>query len=445
MFLKIPRLYDSHTHFLGTGQIDLGLRLHNLTSAQDIQKIEVKPNYFRGEWLFGFGWDQNNWPDKSLPTKEILDKAFPDFPVFLSRADGHTSWLNSKALEKLGMLGKNTEQLPDPEGGKIYRDAQGFPSGVLTEAAHMAAFEKLPAHSIEQLKVFLKRSVEIFNQAGFTHVRDLSCTTQQWQAMSELVSENQFTIALEAHFTAESILDIDRAIADTLNCKKTESAQLRAKGIKVFYDGSLGSETALLSKPYHGKDTGNKGIVTWSLQDIEAALLKTWNHKLEFSVHTIGDQAVHDIAELARRISAAGNVGRLNFEHAQMVRPETIKLMKPLHVRCYMQPCHWLSDRRWLKEKLADLYSYVFPWEALRLAQIPISFGSDSPIERPSLFDNIKALEGSANEGVKAFRGKIEEVHSYPDSQFAPSETTFQDGELTEIVFMGQKIFSKKI
>lgn len=440
MFLEIPRLYDSHTHFLATGQVARGLNLFALKSAAAISEIPLQKSFFRGEWLVGFGWDENRWVGAKLPIRQDLDRVFPDFPVFLSRADGHSSWLNSKALEKLGWLNLTAEQLPNPEGGVIVRDEKGFPTGILKDAAHMAVFEKLPPFSSEQIRDFLSASVEVFNSAGFTHIRDMSCSLEQWQILHELEDQNKFSLAYEGNFTAEGIADVERALRDCLSAKKSESKRLRASGLKIFFDGSLGSETAWLSKPYHGLPSGPQGYATWKVEDVKVALRQTWENRLEFSVHTIGDEAVHQIVKAAREVSAQGLVGRLNLEHVQLIRPETVILMKPLHLRCHMQPCHWLSDRTWLAEKTGSLFSHCFPWEALRAAQIPLSFGSDSPIETPSFFNNQKAVEDSSHHGIKKFRGEVSAFHSHPDKNFMDSITRFEDENTSEILIEGQSL-----
>ncbi|MNT04534.1 Amidohydrolase family protein [compost metagenome] len=132
----------------------------------------------------------------------------------------------------------------------------------------------------------------------------------------------------------------------------------------------------------------------------------------------------------------------MNLEHAQVLRPDTLKMMKPLHVRAYMQPCHWWSDRVWIKEKLRPLYAYAFPWENLRGIGVPVSWGCDSPIEPSSFWANINAIKESAKDGIKAFRGDAIACHSHPDESFAPSFTIFDDQteKLEEVNFLGRKL-----
>lgn len=419
MHLKIPRLYDSHTHFLATGELESGLNLQSLISAQDLVHWDLsKKSYYRGEWLVGFGWNDSSWP--SPPTKQVLDELFPDRPVYLAKADGHKSWVNSIALKLLNIQST---------------------SGLLAETEHLQSWDRLPQFTREQEKSNILAACRLYNSAGFTHVRDMTGSESLWNSLTELENEKLLTVALEENFTCYNLDGFEHSLGMALYTRRNETALLRSKGIKFFYDGSLGSETAYLSQPYHRLREGNRGRTLWNLDDIEIMIKKTWQAGLEISAHTIGDQAAHDIVSLARKISAQGFVGRLNLEHAQVLRPETIQMMKPLHVRCHMQPCHWLSDRVWLKEKLGDLYRYAFSWEALHLAQIPISFGCDSPVEKPSFIRNRKALEESPQERIRPFTGSLAETHGHPDVNFAGNSYTVFDGDsVKELTFQGQKI-----
>lgn len=418
MLLKIPRLYDSHTHFLATGEFATGLHLGDLQAPEDLATRSLaNPNYYRQDWLVGFGWNDAQW--KTPPHKRILDQIFPDRPVFLARADGHRCWVNSRALEQLGLTSA---------------------TGILIEKEHLRAWDALPHFSKEQLRNQILSACRTFNLSGFTHVRDMSCSEPLWDLLVEMSEARELTVAIEENYTVHDLNDFDHMLELCLQAKKSETPFLRMKGIKIFFDGSLGSETAFLSKPYNGKSEGPRGLTQWDLSQVEEVMKRTWSAGLEFSVHTIGDEAAHNIVQSARKVSAQGAVGRLNLEHVQVLRPDTIQLMKPLHVRCHLQPCHWLSDRVWLREKLGDLYRYAFPWEALRAAQIPMSFGCDSPIEPPSFWRNKIALEESVAAGIRKFTGDLIATHSHPDAGFADSLTIIEDGVIKELLFAGRMI-----
>jgi len=416
MLLKIPRLYDSHVHWLGTGQIAVGLQLFDLKSADDISNIKIEPPYFRGKWLMGFGWDQSTWQNSALPTKEILDKAFPQFPVMLIRADGHSSWVNSIALEQLGFECSH--------------------SGILSEEEHFKAYYSLPALSDEQIQQALKKGMQIFNHAGFTHIRDMTCDEPQWLAAKALDQAGELTLYVQENFLCEHPKDIDRVLSVMENAKPHETDHLKVQGIKIFFDGTLGSDTAWLSRCACATHK-----FSWTVDDLENLFKKTWSKGFEVAVHTIGDEAAHQVVLAARKVMATNQyTGWFNLEHVQVLRPETISMMKALHVRCHMQPCHWLSDRSWLKEKLGDLFKYAFPWGALSKMGIPLQFGSDSPVSKCSFWDNQKALTESQKENIPALKGGISEFHSFPTGGLAETYTLFEGEVLKEIVFDGRII-----
>lgn len=440
MNYTIPRCYDSHTHLLGTGILQSGLRLFDLRDPKDLSKIEMKKEYFRGEWLVGFGWDQYNFKNQQYPTRQDLDQIFPDFPVALSRADGHATWLNSEALEIIGYLDKTEDQKKSPEGGVLIRDHQGLPTGIFVELAKIYAESFIPAYSLEQTKHFLKEAIKHFNERGFTHLRDMSGFYGQWEILRELDLEKKLTLYIDENFTCENIDDFKRALEEAIRAKANQTVHLKARGIKFYFDGALGSEGAYLSKNYLGKES--QGLTLWPLDQVEEVIRKTWQQNLEVSVHAIGDEAAHQIITVAHKIfENEGLSGVLNIEHAEIMRPETMNLLKDLKSVCHIQPCHWLSDKKWLKEKLGDLYQHAFPWKALSERGIAIQWGSDSPIEESSVPNNLRALRESPADGIGPYPGDLLAPHSHREKSWGENcFTEFLEGKVKKVVFDGIEI-----
>jgi predicted amidohydrolase YtcJ len=440
MLWEIPRCFDSHTHFLATGMMQKGLRLFDLHSPEDVVRLQVRPEHFRGDWLVGFGWDQSKWPCKDFPTREALDRVFPDFPVAFSRADGHALWLNSKALEIAGYLNQNEIEKPTPKGGLILRDSQGFPTGIFIELAKVEVDFLIPDYSKLQKRDFLLAAVQAFNSAGFTHIRDMTCNLAQWEILREMDLAGQLTLYVEENFVCENLTDFQRALAELQQARAAETPHLKATGIKFFFDGALGSQGAYLSQFYPG--TQQRGLILWELDEVAEVIKDTWKSGFEVCVHTIGDEAAHLILKTALKVQEEQNLqGVLNIEHGEVVRPETLDLMQKLDVVCHLQPCHWLSDRRWLKEKLGELYSYVFPWAELQKRQISFQWGSDTPIEEPSVFNNFRALEESPREGIAPVQGFPLAAHSHRNPQWgADCHSVFKDGRPWSLCFDGRII-----
>ncbi len=435
----IENLFDSHTHFLATGEVLAGLNLKSLKSKDDLGALPRTATSFRGEWLVGFGWDESHF-ENLRPDRQTLDEVFPEIPIFFSRADGHSSWVNTLALKKLNLWEKHKANFSEDEHQMLGFDSGGKLSGLLKEKFHIQAMLSLPPFSSDQKTEFLKAAILNYNRQGFTHIRDMSSTSEQFHLSEKLEKSGALTLHIVHNFICEHKDDFIRALAEAQECQNHETNLLKVAGLKFFYDGSLGSETALLSIPYNGRTEGSRGVANWQISDLEDLIKKTWQTGLEVSVHTIGDEAVHQVVQAARRISAAGVAGVLNLEHVEVLRPETIQAMKSLHVVCHMQPCHWLSDKVWLKEKLGPIYLYAFPWEALRAAKVPLFFGSDSPIEPAVLENNLRALRESAEHKIKKFN---EDPLRFHVSTKWPLEKTFckiDHQKVTEVYFLGKKI-----
>ncbi len=415
----------------------MGLSLNFMRSENSISEIKIKSDYLRSDWLVGFGWDQNQWPGQQWPHLKTLDQFFPDRPVFFSRVDGHTSWMNSKAVQEFEKKGFDFSK--DISGGKIHRDQNGF-SGVLSDQAHIKAMILLPAFSNSQIENFCFTAMSIFNQAGFTHIRDLSMNSQLWKTMCEIQKSGQQTVCIDGFVTAESVTDLERAHAEYMDCEKNKNPYLRIHGLKIFVDGSLGSKTAFLSENYMNEN--HRGLVSWSNSEIKQAIQFCWQKKMAIAVHVIGDEAVHQVALAAREISALGFEGKIHLEHVQLLRPETLTLLKPLHVTIHMQPCHWLSDKAWFDQVLtAKSQSYLFQWQKIEKNKIPLHFGSDSPIEKTSLLNNRKAIQQSAKFNIPKLESAFEPRHRHPDQTWTHSKTIFNESdEVIEVIFDSKKI-----
>ncbi len=413
--MKIPhRAYDSHVHLLATGMVEKGLTLFHLKNLSDLESLSQHPHYnesFRGEFLVGFGWDQNqfryseaenkilekskspNYPD--FPSAALLDLYFPEIPVCLVRADGHVNWLNSVSLKKLGWF----ESLrPDPMGGVILRDTKGFPTGIFFDLAKIEIDMQIPQLTPAQTQDYLISAFEIFQKAGFSHVRDMTGNWAQWRLLKQLENQGRLPLVIQQNFSIDVPKDLPEMIQNFLAEKSSE--QLIMGGIKIFFDGALGSQGAWISQPYAGT-RDHFGQTQFSVEQMHSMMSQIFSAGIPVCVHTIGDQAAHQIMLMYLQLKSQNIPGKLHLEHVQLLRPETIELMKGQNVVCHLQPSHFLTDQSWLREKIPLLMPYLFQWRALEDAGIPFYFGSDSPIEKPSLPNNQKALIEAESWGIK--------------------------------------------
>jgi predicted amidohydrolase YtcJ len=432
--VRIEACFDSHVHWPFTGELAQRLRLGHLVGPDAIRDFHTQPQHLRGEWLLGFGWDDTKWSTK--PHRTVLDEWFPNGPVALSRCDGHALWVNTEALKRAGLWDNPELVIP---GGRIERDTSGRPTGVLVDQAMDPVNNKIDKIEALEVRRNLLGGMRAFNLAGYTHIRDMTCDERQWQEAVKMDQSGVLTLAVEEYFWLKSFDDLEITVDLVKRARDSQTENLRARGIKLFLDGALGSEGAYLSRCYHGSH--NKGLLLWESEALKSVLRKAWEDKIEVAVHVIGDEAGDMIVDLAQKLKQEDIAGPLHLEHCELLRSETIQKMRGLEITCHIQPSHWLSDRKWLKKKLGDLNETAFQWRKLQEAEIPFYFGSDSPIEPASIPRLLQALRDSSEEGVPRLLGQPMRYMGHPDLSWAPNSYTIVEEEVpAQVVFRGEHL-----
>ena len=432
--MRIDACFDSHVHWAATGEFSQRLRLDDLTRAEDITMLKPEPHHHRGEWLLGYGWRDADWP--SAPHRNILDRWRPSEPIVLTKSDGHTRWLSSEAMRRAGLLDPNAKL---PSGAVVERDDLGQPTGVISERANDLVDRAMPPATAFTVRRDLLAAVRTFNEAGFTHVRDMTCDEAQWNEAVRLDESGLLTMAVEEFFWVRDPADVSAMLDLATRARGGQTSNLNVRGLKIFFDGSLGSEGALLSRCYHERD--HAGVALWSREDLRDVLTRAWARGFDVAVHAIGDEASARVIDVAVDLNAADIRGRLHLEHAQILRADTIERMKTLDIRCHLQPSHWLADHPWLGSKIGELNALTFPWRRLQEAGIAFDFGSDAPIEPPSVVRTRDALKRSAAAGVPRLLGQPERYMTHPDPTWTPNSfTIFEDDRPSQVVFRGQHL-----
>lgn len=436
--MRIEACFDSHVHWAATGEFSERLRLDGLRSADQILQVKPEARHYRGDWLVGFGWDENTWPVK--PSRHHLDKWIADVPVALTRIDGHAIWLNTEAIRRSGVKDAQIQ------GGRVERDESGFPAGIVIDQACELIRKQIPEPTPRELRRHLLKAMQTFNSAGFTHIRDLTCDERQWNEAVHLDQSGVLTLAVEEYFWLKEFQDLQTQVATAVRARgmtnpNSECPNLRVKGLKLFLDGALGSEGALLSKSYCG--TTHSGLALWDDQSLKISLKTIWEENLAVALHCIGDEAVDRAARIALNLKGEGIEGELHLEHVEILRPDTLAIMRQLtHLHCHLQPSQWLSDRGWLEPKVGkELAGWSFPWRRLQEAEIDFDFGSDAPIEAPSVQRSLLALRESADSGaVPRLLGSPISYMGHRDLAWAPNSYSIFGDDSVEVVFRGENI-----
>ncbi len=372
----IPGLVDCHTHFLSFAH---GLRRVNLHGIRSFDQIlstiksfseRLKPD----EWLVGGGWDKNILGDESIFTKHVLDKIWPKTPAVLQSKDHHVLWVNSKALEVVGI----SRSTSDPRGGKIERDLKGEPIGILKEKACNLVWEKIPSPSIEVSRELLKEAQKMANSWGLTGIQnhddpDAFELFQQLQAEGKLTLRAAFWIPIQ---------DLDSAIAKGLNSGSGNDL-VRCGGVKMYADGSLGSQTALMFEPFEGSDN-NLGIEATSQEELTANSIKACRAGMGVAIHAIGDRAVHqslNAIEKSGRQREEGSKLRHRIEHVQLLHPDDVHRFQKLGIIASVQPVHTPADIDIAEKHWGKRSKFAYAFKSLIDSGARVVFGSDAPIE----------------------------------------------------------------
>jgi predicted amidohydrolase YtcJ len=405
--VMLPGLIDAHGHVMGLGETLLQVDLRESKSALDAAKMvqayaKTQQNL---AWVTGRGWNQVLWPGKAYPTASLLDEYVNNKPVMLSRVDGHASWVNSKALEIAGI----TKDTLDPPGGKIVRDEQGNPTGVLIDNAESLMLKHLPKTSEATLTAQLNAAGEHLLSEGVTSVHDAGIGKVVYNYYKKRVAEHSLPVRIYPMIAATSV-DL-RQLLETGHVQD-QYDWLSIRSVKAYGDGALGSRGAALLQPYSDAQD-NRGLLVTREQDLKPLFDLVLGKGFQLNFHAIGDRAnrlaLDQFADSFERMG--GKSLRNRVEHAQVVNVDDIPRFKALNIIPAMQPTHATSDMNMAKDRVgAARLKGAYAWQTFLNQGSPVAFGSDFPVELSNPFFGLHAAVTR------------QDRNNSPDSGWIPSE-----------------------
>lgn len=383
--LVTPGFNDAHVHFLRGAIALLYVNLQDSkTVSEATARVAAKVKEVKaGEWIIGRGWDHTLWGGK-FPTKVDLDKVAPNNPVYLTRVDGHVSWVNSAAL-RLAKIDKNTK---NPEGGEIERDASGEATGILKETAQGLVNNLVPAPSIDQQNKGMELALKMAREYGITSVQDNSGyeTTKLYR---EFLKADKLTVRVsEWQNFEDSVAELKRQRNEFASFNDNPS-RLKLGALKGYVDGTLGSKTAAMLAPF-SDDEGNSGIPRRPQEELSKMVLERHREGWQIALHAIGDRANRmALSAYSNAWNLAGDKSnnalpnrRHRIEHAQVVAPTDFKRFAELGVIASMQPTHAISDKRWAESRLGEYRVLgAYAWHFMKSYGVHVPFGTDFPVE----------------------------------------------------------------
>ncbi|HEX9416659.1 MAG TPA: amidohydrolase [Gaiellaceae bacterium] len=369
----LPGFTDSHVHFLlwslAQREVELkGARTLEEAVARIAQAAAGAP---RGEWIRGSGWRSGDWSPPVEPTKEALDAVVPDSPVALIARDGHSLWLNSAALALAD--GDLRVEGGVVEGGVVETDEAGEPTGVLREeSAWQFCRERVLGGITEDEWLDLMRpALRLAASRGVTAIHDKDGWLGSLPRFQRLRRENALTLRVWQSLPAEKL---DQIRATGLSSGFGDD-YLRVGYLKVFMDGTLGSETARL--------LDGSGVQITSREELADIVRRGAEAGFPVAVHAIGDLANREALDAFEQTRDAwAPLGlRHRIEHAQLLAWEDVPRFASIGVAASVQFSHGPSDRDLADRIWAGMAERSYAYRSLWDAGALVANGSDAPVE----------------------------------------------------------------
>lgn len=382
----LPGLVDGHAHILGEGGKLENIDLNGTISPEQIVTMvaeRIKKSK-EGDWILGRGWDQNSWQVKQFPTKEMLDKVSGDRPVFLRRVDGHACWANTKALQLAGI----DASTKDTAGGKIVRDKNGNPTGILVDNAMEFVNKIIPSLTDEDIERRLLLAMNECASLGLTEVHDMGVDDKTIQIYKKLIDEGKCPIRIYAAIDYPS--ETWNQFLQTGPMIGHNDGMLTVRTVKLYMDGALGSRGAAFFDEY-ADDPGNRGLTMMSEKEMESVCSNALAKGFQVCTHAIGDRANSITLDVYEKVlpknSDSLKQNRWRIEHVQVLAQNDIPRFKRLGVLPSMQPTHATSDMDWAEKRIGpERIHGAYAWRSILDTGTEIISGSDFPVESVNPF-----------------------------------------------------------
>lgn len=381
-----PAFPDAHSHLTAFAQT---LRLAPLQGARDLDQVisrmkaHIEKNRIpEGEWVLGFGYEQNDMREKRHPTREVLDRVSTTHPVMVTQMSGHMGAVNSLALRLLGL----DAGTPDPEGGRIGRQDDGAtPNGYLEERAFTLAGTKIPPVDLEENLRLLDQAQEIYLANGITTAQEGLTRQGEWDILTEAERRGRLKMDVVAY------VDWNGSAGLYASGRRAASpgGRLRMGGAKLMLDGSPQNRTAYMTQPYAGgTDRGYPALRDGQLLDLLRSAKEAGAQVL---AHCNGDAAAEQLIWAVGQVYPKGNDARTVMIHAQTVTADQLARMKELGIIPSFFASHIEHFGDTHLRNLGDRAQRISPCGTAQRLSLPFTLHMDTPVLPPNLMDALSS------------------------------------------------------
>jgi predicted amidohydrolase YtcJ len=390
--MLLPGFHDSHVH-----PVEGGMQLAHCNLSPFATKDEIFREIRRyaaarpqDPWVLGSGWALPIFPGAN-PTRQELDALVTDRPAYFEAADGHSAWVNTRALQIAGV----TRDTKDPKNGRIEHDASGEPSGTLREDAKDLVADHEPKATRAEYSDGLARGLAMANRFGITSFIEANADEDKLRAYADLEAEGKLT----ARVVVSQSVDVERGPEQVAELQARRAryshGRVRATAAKIFADGVIESETAALLAPYLDRPgwSGEPNLSPEAFNRLAVALDKAG---FQIHIHAIGDRAVRmalDALEAARKANGPRDARPL-VAHLEVVDPQDMPRFRQLGILPDFQPLWAFADSYIRDLTLPQLgperSRWIYPIESVAKTGAVIVAGSDWNVSSMNPLDAIQ-------------------------------------------------------
>jgi hypothetical protein len=412
-----PGFGDAHVHPVHAGLDKLRCELRGARGIEAY--LEVIAAYAASHpdaaWIDGGGWSMDDFPG-GVPTRETLDRVVPDRPALLRSRDGHTAWVNTRALALAGVTGATA----DPEDGRIDRDERGEPVGGLQEGAIELVDRFIPEPTADDVADALRIGQTELHSLGITNWQDAIVSPREELAYTQVADRGELTGRVVGALWWERSRGAEQIEEFVERRDRTASDRYRPTSVKLMQDGVLENFTGAVLEPYLGPDgqpTHNRGLSQIDPEALNGYVTRLDTLGFQAHFHAIGERAVREALDSveAARIANGSSDTRPHIAHIQVIHPDDLERFRRLDVAANAQPywaCHeGQMDNLTIPFLGPERAGWQYPFRSLLNAGAVMAMGSDWSV---STANPLLEMEVAVT--------RISDLHRGERSAFLPDE-----------------------
>ena len=390
--LLLPGFNDSHLHLYAFGRNKYRIQANGVTSINELVARgrdlidHIKPP--KGSVVSGTGWNQDIFTgEKRIPNRHDIDRISTEHAVIISRVCGHSLCCNSLAMKMAGI----TRDSVCNESGQIELDEDGEPLGIFGEGTALYKIrDMIPSYTQEQIEEQLLYAMRHALENGITSAGSRDVIEGNYQSIVDayikLYTEHDLHLRVSLQCTIENDAVFNEFIKRGWITRSSMGHPYLTMGAsKLFADGSLGSRTAYMRKPYLDAPS-TRGFQIHPQEEMDALVLKNHKNGFQVIVHAIGDAAIEETLNAFEKANGGHTYElRHGLVHCQITDLPLLQRMADNGILAFMQPIFLTHDLYMLENRVGkELASTSYAHGTMNKLGVKAVYGTDSPVESMS-------------------------------------------------------------